>query len=134
MISSDELADPERSFNRLLFAAQDMAECSAAVDFLIERREIAGIVRRALETGAVVAYARPWTRGSIEALGDHWPNRARTARPAQRAHEGSTQGLRAHRRRGKGAMGIWRALGSRRPEEADSNPSCVAAVDSRSPS
>ncbi len=33
-LSPDELADPERSFNRLLFAAQDMAECYGAVDCL----------------------------------------------------------------------------------------------------
>jgi hypothetical protein len=73
MISSDELADPERSFNRLLFAAQDMAECSGAIDFLMEKSDIPGDVRRALETGAVVAYARPWlASNTIGALGEHW--------------------------------------------------------------
>jgi hypothetical protein len=72
MISSVELADPERSFNRLLFAAQDMAECSGAIEYLRLRFDIPGDVQRALETGAVVAYARPWTKSSIGALGAHW--------------------------------------------------------------
>lgn len=73
MVSPGELADPERSFNRLVFAAQDMAECRAAIDFLLERNDVSGDVRRALETGAVVAYARPWgSRSTIGALGDHW--------------------------------------------------------------
>lgn len=72
MISSSELADPEQSFKRLLFAAQDMGECRDAVDFLLELHEIPGSVQRALETGAVVAYARPWTKCSIGKLGDHW--------------------------------------------------------------
>jgi hypothetical protein len=72
MLSSDELADPERSFNRLLFAVQDMAECRAAIEFLEERWDESGAVHRALETGAIVAYARPWTKGSIGTLGDHW--------------------------------------------------------------
>jgi hypothetical protein len=68
-----ELADPERSFNRLLFAAQDMGECRAAIEFLPTRKEISGDVRRALETGAVVAYARPWGKSNtIGALEDHW--------------------------------------------------------------
>jgi hypothetical protein len=81
MLSPDELADPERTFNRLLFAAQDMGECRDAVDLLLERDEIPGNVQRALETGAVVAYARPWTKGSIGVLGDHWL----PADPKQRA-------------------------------------------------
>jgi hypothetical protein len=82
MISSGELADPERSFNRLLFAAQDMAECRAAVKFLLERNDIPGDVRRALETGAVVAYARPWGKSNtIGALEGHWIPRD----PKQRA-------------------------------------------------
>jgi hypothetical protein len=72
VISSDELADPERSFNRLLFAVQDMAECGGAIGYLIARYDVPGDVRRALETAAVVAYARPWTKSSIGALGDHW--------------------------------------------------------------
>jgi hypothetical protein len=72
MLSSDELADPERSFNRLLFAAQDMAECRGAIDFLHTRLDVSGEVWRALETGAMVAYARPWTKGSIGKLGEHW--------------------------------------------------------------
>lgn len=68
-----ELADPERSFNRLLFAAQDMGECRAAIDFLLARNDIPGEVRRALETGVVVAYARPWgKRNTIGPLEDHW--------------------------------------------------------------
>jgi hypothetical protein len=73
MLSPDELADPERSFHRLLFAAQDMVECRAAIDFLHSRYDVPGHVWRALETGAVVAYARPWGhRNTIGALDDHW--------------------------------------------------------------
>jgi hypothetical protein len=73
MLSPDELAEPKRSFNRLLFAAQDMAECRGAIDFLLSSYDIPGDVRRALETGAVVAYARPWGKSNtIGALDDHW--------------------------------------------------------------
>jgi hypothetical protein len=61
--SEAELADIERSAKRLVLAAQDMVECRAAVDFLQERYAIPGDVQRALETGAPVAYARPWTKG-----------------------------------------------------------------------
>jgi hypothetical protein len=81
-MSSDELADPERSFNRLVFAVQDMAECRGAIDFLLASYEVPGDARRALETGAVVAYARPWGKSnSIGALGAHWL----PADPEQRA-------------------------------------------------
>jgi hypothetical protein len=54
-----------------------MVECRAAVDFLREKTDIPGDVRRALETAAPVAYARPWGKSNtIGALGTHWrPNR-----------------------------------------------------------
>jgi hypothetical protein len=84
MLSPEELADPERSFNRLLFAAQEMAECGGVIDYLIARWDIPGDARRALETGAVVAYVRPWTKSStIGALGDH-------CRPSKKGSESST--------------------------------------------
>jgi hypothetical protein len=40
-----------------------MVECRAAVDYLRQRDDIPGDVRRALETAASVAYARPFTDG-----------------------------------------------------------------------
>jgi hypothetical protein len=54
-----------------------MVECRAAVDFLRKGTHIPSDVRRALETAAPVAYARPWGKSNtIGALGTHWrPNR-----------------------------------------------------------
>jgi hypothetical protein len=77
LFSPAERADLERSARRLLLAAQDMVECRAAVDFLRQRTDLTGEVRRALETAAPVAYARPWGESNtIGALGSHWrPNR-----------------------------------------------------------
>ena len=52
-----------------------MAECRAAADFLQERYDpdLPGDVRRALETGAVIAYARRWgPTNTIGALEAHW--------------------------------------------------------------
>jgi hypothetical protein len=72
-VSPDELADLPRSTARLVFAAQDMDECSAAALFLLERDDLSGNVRRALETAVAVAYARPWGKSNtIGSLGDHW--------------------------------------------------------------
>jgi hypothetical protein len=74
--SPAELAEPERSFKRLVLAAQDMVECRAAANFLQERNDLSGDARRALETAIPVAYARPWTKSrkksSIGPLGGHW--------------------------------------------------------------
>jgi hypothetical protein len=71
--SPDELADYKRSFNRLVLAAQDMEECRAAAQFLHEATNLSGDVRRALETGIAVAYARPWGKtNTIGVLPDHW--------------------------------------------------------------
>jgi hypothetical protein len=77
LFSPAELADVERSVKRLVLAAQDMVECRAAVDFLGEGTDIPCEVRRALETAAPVAYARPWSNSNaLGALGTHWrPNR-----------------------------------------------------------
>jgi hypothetical protein len=50
-----------------------MLESRAAADFLQKRGDLPGDVRRALETGATIAYARPWGRtNTIGALGSHW--------------------------------------------------------------
>jgi hypothetical protein len=71
--SRAELGDPERSFKRLVLAAQDMLECRAAASFLGgTERHLSGDVRRALETAIPVAYARPWTKSTIGRLGRHW--------------------------------------------------------------
>lgn len=77
LFSPAELADVERSVKRLVLAAQDMVECRAAVEFLGEGTDIPCEVRRALETAAPVAYARPWgNSNTLGALGTHWrPNR-----------------------------------------------------------
>jgi hypothetical protein len=77
LFSPAELADVERSVKRLVLAAQDMVECRAAVDFLGEGTDIPCELRRALETAAPVAYARPWgNSNALGALGTHWrPNR-----------------------------------------------------------
>jgi hypothetical protein len=70
------LADWERSFKRLVLAAQDMLEAGAAAEFLLARDDLSGDVRRALETAIPVAYARPWSKSrsksSIGHLGGHW--------------------------------------------------------------
>jgi hypothetical protein len=90
MISPDEVADPERSFTRLLFAGQDMAECSGAINFLMERSELAGIVpagtrdRRGGRLRASVDERQH--RGIGRSLAT---TRARTTRAARRTHEGS---------------------------------------------
>ena len=71
--SPAELADPERSLKRLILAAQDMIESLAAATFLIERNDLPGDARRALETAIPVAYARPWGgSNTIGALEPHW--------------------------------------------------------------
>jgi hypothetical protein len=58
--SSDEVADLERSINRLVLAAQDMVECSAAVNHLLEKDDLSG------------DYARPWGKSNtIGPLGSH---------------------------------------------------------------
>ena len=71
--SAHELADLPRSIARLIFAAQDMAESSAAAAYLLERNDLSGDVRRALETAVPVAYARPWGKSNtIGGLESHW--------------------------------------------------------------
>jgi hypothetical protein len=57
--SQEELADVERSLKRLILAAQDVIEARAAADLLLERNDLPGDVRRALEAAIPVAYARP---------------------------------------------------------------------------
>jgi hypothetical protein len=59
---------------RLVLAAQDMVECRAAVDFLGEGTDIPCELRRALETAAPVAYARPW--GKFERARSSWDSLA----------------------------------------------------------
>jgi hypothetical protein len=50
-----------------------MVECRAAVEYLRERDDLPGDVRRALETAAPVAYARPWGKtNTIGGLAEHW--------------------------------------------------------------
>jgi hypothetical protein len=71
--SADELADLERSLKRLILAAQDMIESLAAANFLLQRDDLPGDVRRALETAIPVAYARPWGKSNtIGGLELHW--------------------------------------------------------------
>ncbi|HEX2459770.1 MAG TPA: hypothetical protein VHJ58_06440 [Vicinamibacterales bacterium] len=125
MIAPDEVAEPERSFNRLLFAVQDMGECRAAADFLQERYDIPGDVRRALETGALSAYARPWGKSiTIGALGDHWLPRDPKQRGLHDALIQDRNKLYAHTDDEVGARwGNWRTVGRQCIEEADNNPS-----------
>jgi hypothetical protein len=71
--SAQELADLPRSIARLIFAAQDMAESSAAAECLLERNDLSGDVRRAPETAVPAAYARPWGKSNtIGGLESHW--------------------------------------------------------------
>jgi hypothetical protein len=54
-LSSLELGDLDRSLKRLVLAAQDMIEVVAAANFLLQRHDLPGDVRRALETAIPVA-------------------------------------------------------------------------------
>jgi hypothetical protein len=67
-----ETEDARRSIKRLLLAAQDMNDCSAAAAELLTRIAPSSLAR-ALETAIVVCYARPWGRSNrIGALEARW--------------------------------------------------------------
>jgi hypothetical protein len=58
-----------RAIRRFRIAESDMRQAAAAARFLDKRgREMHGDAERALETGMVVCYARPFTRNKIGAI------------------------------------------------------------------